>query len=178
MSLLYIVEDEPILAECMALGVAQLAGDDLEIEIFQDVVAATDAVNRRLPDVVMLDVLLSGPDCFTMLNELISYRDTAMIPVILVTSLDKLRAEELAHYGVVEVLRKSTMTPEDMYAAVQKALGIGRRSQPEKGATQARSSAPEAVEVRPAASEALPGAASLAGLSELNQKLSQESDGE
>ena len=37
---------------------------------------------------IFLDILLTGPDGFTFLNELISYSDTAKIPIVIVSSLD------------------------------------------------------------------------------------------
>ena len=48
-------------------------------------------------------------------------QDTARIPVVLISSLD-FSNRNLSHYGVVQVLQKSTMTPEDIQLAVINAL--------------------------------------------------------
>lgn len=121
MSLIYIIEDEPIMADCIAAAIAGVAPAPMEMEIFNNAITAMQAVNERLPDVILLDVMLTGPDGFAFLNEMISYHDTARIPVILITSLD-LSHRNLAHYGVVSTLNKATMTPEDIYAAIESAL--------------------------------------------------------
>ena len=66
-----------------------------------------------VPELVFLDILLDGPDGFTLLNEMMSYMDTAKVPVVVVTSLD-LAGRDLSVYGVVGVLSKDTMRPEDV----------------------------------------------------------------
>ncbi len=71
--------------------------------------------------IFMLDSLLDGPDGFTFLNELISYSDTAEIPIIIVSSLD-LSKRDLSGYGVKATLCKDTMTPKEVTAAVREAL--------------------------------------------------------
>ena len=118
MTLLYIIEDDPMMADCMALAVHSTVKEPTRIEIFHDAVTAMQAVNEELPDIILLDVLLSGPDGFTFLNEMISYHDTARVPIILVSSLD-LSHRDLSHYGVVQILDKATMTPEDIAAAIE-----------------------------------------------------------
>lgn len=90
-----------------------------EIRTFTDVISAMAAFDQGLPDLILLDIMLSGPDGFTFLNELMSYSDTATIPVILITSLE-LRARNLEHYGVREILSKETLTPASLAAAVRR----------------------------------------------------------
>lgn len=118
--LLYIIEDDPMMADCVALAVRGAINEPIRIEIFYDAVMAMAAVENELPDVILLDVMLSGPDGFTFLNEMISYQDTARVPVILMSSLD-LSGRDLSHYGVVQVLDKATMTPEDIASAIESA---------------------------------------------------------
>lgn len=91
------------------------------IRIFNDAISAMDAINGELPDLILLDVLLSGPNGFTLLNELASYSDTADIPIIIISSLD-LCQRDLEIYGVVNVLNKSTMTPHAIQEAIRYAL--------------------------------------------------------
>ena len=62
---------------------------------------------------IFLDIMLDGPDGFTFLNELVSYTDTAKIPIVIVSSLD-FDNVDLSIYGVVGVLNKDTMVPEDI----------------------------------------------------------------
>lgn len=124
----FIVEDEPVMAECVALavetvGVPGASGEVVRphVEVFNDAVTAMDALRENLPDLILLDVMLTGPDGFTFLNEMISYNDTAKIPVILITTLD-LSSRDLSHYGVRRILDKATMTPEDIRTAVRDCL--------------------------------------------------------
>ena len=74
-----------------------------------------------LPDLILLDVLLDGPDGFTLLHELSSYDDTAKIPIILATSL-RLNLADLSVYNVKNILYKDIMTPVDIAEAVSHAL--------------------------------------------------------
>ena len=82
-----------------------------------------DAIDSDRPDVIVLDVLLAGPNAFTLLHELQSHTDLANIPVILCTnSADQLAEEDVMAYGVQQVLNKATMVPGDLIAAVKKVL--------------------------------------------------------
>lgn len=118
---IFILEDDPIMAECLARAAKQaLPGGAVGIRTFGDAITATAELAEHLPDLIILDILLSGPDGFTFLNELISYQDTAAIPVIVVSSLD-LAGEQLADYGVVATLCKDFMTPQALQAAIRAA---------------------------------------------------------
>ena len=82
--------------------------------IFSNAIDAMNAiVENNTPDLIFLDILLDGPDGFTLLDELVSYSDTARIPVVIITSLD-LKHYNLSEYGVVGVLNKDTMLPKDI----------------------------------------------------------------
>lgn len=131
MSLVYIIEDDQIMADCIALsvnGATETLPDGTEsaapdVLVFNDAVSAMNAIDETLPDVILLDIMLSGPDGFTFLNELISYHDTARIPVALITSLN-LDHRNLEHYGVFRILNKGTMTPADIQAAVLDGIAL------------------------------------------------------
>lgn len=145
---IYLIEDDPIMAECIARAVtAPLAQSNPQItdrqsfssispliehptnndhrsfscQIFPDAISAMTEIEQKLPDLLLLDVLLSGPDGFTLLNELGSYADTAEIPIIIVTSLN-LSLRDLSYYNVTAVLNKATMTPALIQKVVRDAL--------------------------------------------------------
>ncbi|HET8884149.1 MAG TPA: response regulator [Candidatus Saccharimonadales bacterium] len=85
--------------------------------------AAMDMVDDTHPDAIVLDVLLAGPNAFTLLHELQSHADLANIPIILCTnSAPDLVQEDIAAYGIRQVLDKATMHPQDLVAAVKKVL--------------------------------------------------------
>ena len=58
-------------------------------------------------------ILLDVPDGFTFLNELLSYTDTAKIPIVIVSSID-FSGRDLTEYGVVGVLDKTKMLPKEI----------------------------------------------------------------
>lgn len=115
-----IVEDDVWLAE--QLG-RTLGGAGIRTEQAPHALAAIDMIDTDPPSVIVLDVLLTGANAFTLLHELRSHTDLAGIPVILCTnSADQLANEDLAAYGIRQVLDKAMMTPDDLVAAVKKVL--------------------------------------------------------
>ena len=103
--MIFVIDDDEIMAECIAEAVGPGA------KVFSNAIEAmNEIVAGTLPEMIFLDILLDGPDGFTLLNELISYDDTAKIPVVVVTSLDL--------YGVKEILFKDEMTPRDLKRCV------------------------------------------------------------
>jgi len=115
-----IVEDDEWLAEQYERTLSQ-AG--IRSEMVPHALAAIDAVDAKLPDALVLDLLLTGPNAFALLHELHSHADLASIPVILCTaSADQLADEDVKAYGVHQILDKTTMTPGDLVAAIKKVL--------------------------------------------------------
>ena len=93
--------------------------DEIEIRHFTNALEAINATADEVPDLILLDILLDGPDGFTFLNEMQSYEDLAKVPIILMTSLN-MAGKDLSRYGVVGVLNKSEMTPEQMTNLIMK----------------------------------------------------------
>lgn len=116
MATVFIIEDDENMADCLELTLAGCT-----IRKFTNAITAASALNEILPDLILLDILLDGPDGFSFLNELASYADTAIIPVIVITSLN-LNMHDLSPYGVVNILQKESMTPALVCAAAQEAL--------------------------------------------------------
>ena len=115
-----IVEDDDWLAQQHGRTLT-MAG--MQADCVPHALAAIEALDTNRPDVLILDVFLSGPNAFTFLHELRSHSDLASLPVILCTnSADQLRQEDLAVYGITRVLDKTTMHPNDLVAAVRKVL--------------------------------------------------------
>ena len=108
--MIFVIDDDTVMAKC----VARACGDSRDVRVFADAIAAMNEISSGVvPDLIFLDVLLDGPDGFTFLNELVSYTDTAKIPVVIVTSLE-LVGRDLSAYGVVGVLFKESMRPEEV----------------------------------------------------------------
>ena len=107
--MIFIIDDDKTMAECIARACVQF-----DVRIFNNAIEAMEAIsNNDIPDLIFLDILLKGPDGFTFLNELVSYADTVKIPIVVVSSLD-FKETDLSVYGVVGILNKDTMLPEDI----------------------------------------------------------------
>ena len=108
--MIFVIDDDVAMAKCIALA----CGDLCEVQTFTNGIDAMEVISSGVvPELIFLDVLLDGPDGFTFLNELVSYDDTMKIPVVIVTSLE-FSGRDLSDYGVVGVLSKETMRPEEM----------------------------------------------------------------
>lgn len=115
-----VVEDDEWMAG-QHIRTLQAAG--IQADFVQHALAAIDALDARRPDVLVLDVLLPGPNVFTLLHEMRSHGDLAGIPVILCTATaDQLAGEDIATYGVRTVLDKTKMHPDDLVKAVKRVL--------------------------------------------------------
>lgn len=111
--MIFVVDDDAIMAECITRAIGR---DD--VKVFANAIETMGAISGgEIPEMIFLDILLDGPDGFTFLNEMISYSDTAKIPIVIVSSLDF--NKDLSAYGVVGVLNKDTMKPEDIKKYVE-----------------------------------------------------------
>ena len=85
------------------------------MEFFHEGVAAIGAMDERVPDLVILDVLLTGPTGFAVLNEMRSYPELAEVPVVVISSVS-MKDEMAKQYGVGAVYDKGELTPADIIA--------------------------------------------------------------
>lgn len=115
--MIFVIDDDKVMGECVARACRE------DVRLFANAIEAMEALSDgMMPDLIFLDILLDGPDGFTFLNEMASYSDTAKIPVVVVTSLD-LGGQDLSVYGVVGMLSKETMRPEEVREYVEKYVG-------------------------------------------------------
>jgi CheY-like chemotaxis protein len=122
MARVLLVEDEPWLGE---LYMQLLSGAGHTVRWCQDGYDAIAAVDTKLPQVIVLDLLLPWANGLQLLHELASYVDLATIPVLICSNAVSMRLEEaevLQAYGVVGVLNKATLQPRQLITAVQEAL--------------------------------------------------------
>ncbi|MBQ6130151.1 response regulator [Candidatus Saccharibacteria bacterium] len=139
---IFIIDDDELFADCVKTAICSAyeipetpqgplsvkkpvpkssknSSKSLEVKTYKNALDAINNLGDPLPDLIFLDILLPGPDGFTFLNELVSYPDTAKIPVILLTSLD-LADFDLKLYGVKGILNKEKMKPEDIVYYVKR----------------------------------------------------------
>ena len=112
------IDDDDIMAECIGRAITD-AGKK-EFRIFSNAIEVMEAISDgEIPEMMFLDVLLDGPNAFTFLNETVSYDDIKKIPVVIVSSLE-FEGKDLSDYGVVGILKKESMKPEDIKEYVKK----------------------------------------------------------
>ena len=115
-----IVEDDEWFAEQLAT-IMKKQGMNCQTASFAD--EALAKIDTHLPDVILLDMLLTGSTGLVLLHELQSHDDLARIPVIICSATaDMLEQPMLAAYGVRRVIDKTTMHPDDVLVAVRSVL--------------------------------------------------------
>lgn len=78
-----LIEDEPNITEAIRFI---LSRDGWTVETHADGATAMDAVRRRLPDLIILDVMLPNRSGFDILSELRASEDFAALPVMMLTA--------------------------------------------------------------------------------------------
>lgn len=88
-----------------------------------DGISGIAAMDGSMPDAVVLDMFLPGPNALVLLHEMQSHSDLAALPVVVCTNnATEIPPGSLLSYGVKAVLDKGEMKPVDLLAAVKKAL--------------------------------------------------------
>jgi CheY-like chemotaxis protein len=107
-----------------------------EVSTAADGEEALRVANEKLPDVILLDMLLpklSGPE---VLRALKANPSTAGIPVIVLTSLSQKNEEKLLHDGAAAYVEKSSLdldkSPDQLPATVERVLCQLNRPLPHK----------------------------------------------
>ena len=113
-----LIEDDNWLAESLR---RQLSAGH-EIVTVPTGQSALDHVDKLHFDVIIADLMLEDGLAIDVLHDLQSYEDTAQVPVVVCSSLaSNVKLEDLAAYGVVALLDKATVTPEQLNEAIQRA---------------------------------------------------------
>lgn len=127
--MIYCVEDDGSIRNLM---IYTLNASGFTAEGFGDGEAFFAAVNTRLPELVVLDIMLPGEDGLSILRTLRSRPDTARLPVILATArgteFDKVQGLDL---GADDYLAK----PFGMMEMVARIKAVLRRTQPNEAQT-------------------------------------------
>lgn len=120
MTKVLLVEDDPWLAELETSVLTEAGYDIIHSPHAPSAIAKIDDDH---PDVIILDILLTGSTAFALLHELQSYGDTKTVPVILCTNIaENLNLKDLKKYGVRSIINKMTMYPDDLPAAIKGVL--------------------------------------------------------
>lgn len=122
MSKILLIEDEPWMGELYA----QLLGREHDVMWLRDGYDALESIDAQRPDLIVLDMMLPWVSGVQLLHELVSYEDTASIPVVLFSAAlpDNLDEETLRAYGVVAALDKTAVKPAQVLRAINGALRV------------------------------------------------------
>jgi DNA-binding response OmpR family regulator len=84
---------------------------------------ALDVLNDFTPDVIVADIILDDGLVFDLLSQLQSYDDAHSIPVIICSTISKkYNISDLKSYGVVKIIDKSQVTPDQLSSEIGKIL--------------------------------------------------------
>jgi len=126
--MIYIVEDDPDIRE---IELFALRSGGWQVEAFDTGRALMRAVEARLPELILLDVMLPDEDGLSILSRLRGRADTRRVPVILVTAkdteMDKVRGLEL---GADDYIAK----PFSVLEMIARVKALLRRAGPDEGA--------------------------------------------
>jgi len=120
MSKILLIEDEPWMGELYV----QLLSREHDVTWLRDGYDALEAIDSSRPDLIVLDMMLPWASGVQVLHELVSYEDTATIPVVLFSAAlpEGLDEETLRAYGVVAALDKTAVKPARVLETINGAL--------------------------------------------------------
>jgi DNA-binding response OmpR family regulator len=99
-----LIEDEPNITEAIRFI---LSRDGFAVDTHSDGLTALQAIRRRDPDMVILDVMLPNRSGFDILRELRAQPETETLPVLMLTARGQKKDRELAErYGASRYMTK------------------------------------------------------------------------
>ena len=106
-----VVDSDEVVGGCL---IRTFEKNKVSGHLSKNAIEAIDYVDEKgAPEIVFLDVMLTGPDGFTFLNEMASYADTMKVPIVIMSEKD-FSGFNLVEYNVVGFLDKNTMKPEEV----------------------------------------------------------------
>ena len=88
-----LIEDEPNIIEAIRFI---LSRDGWRVDTHSDGQTAIDAVKKRAPDLIILDVMLPNRSGYDILHDLRDNSDTRSVPVLMLTARGQNKDRELA----------------------------------------------------------------------------------
>jgi signal transduction histidine kinase/CheY-like chemotaxis protein len=116
-----IVDDDP---DALDLAVAMIEGDGYDIQTATNGREALDAITRRRPDAIILDLMLPEMDGFEVVHRMSLNPDWRSIPVILLTARDLSHEERRAlDIGTARIIQKGSFSRDELLAGQSMATG-------------------------------------------------------
>lgn len=116
-----LIEDEPNIIEAIRFI---LSREGFVVDAHSDGATALEAVERRNPDIIILDVMLPNRSGYDILRDLRAQAGTAELPVLMLTARGQKKDREMAEeYGASRFMTKP-FSNADMLDAVNELLGV------------------------------------------------------
>lgn len=112
-----IIDDDKWLADTFRVV---LHAHQWQVKVCHDPHHAVDVIDEFPPSVILLDMMLPHTNAFALLHELQSHEDTRAIPVVLCSGMTIV--DDVSKYGVVALLDKATLTPDELVATLDKSV--------------------------------------------------------
>ncbi|MEW6166021.1 MAG: response regulator [Pseudomonadota bacterium] len=126
-TLVYVVDDDPTM---LVVSQEMLAGEGCAVAGFASAQACLDGLDKRQPDLFLLDVRMSGMDGYALCRQLKGDPRTADIPVIFVSGLDSIEARLAGYDAGGEDFIVKPFEPEVLLRKIE----VSRRISTEKRA--------------------------------------------
>lgn len=119
--LILLVEDDSFLAGMYS---TKLKMEDFEVELADNGEDALKMVQKNVPDLVLLDIILPRMDGFEVLKSIKNSPKTKDVPVILLTNLgQKKDVDKGLSLGAEDYLIKAHFMPNEVIDKIKKTLG-------------------------------------------------------
>ncbi|MFC1625268.1 response regulator [Patescibacteria group bacterium] len=115
-----VVEDDEFLRKIIS---QKLVKEGFDVRPVIDVVGALDSMKEKIPQIILLDLILPGMDGFELLDKIKKNPKYSGIPVIVLSNLGQKEDKERAtSMGAVDYLVKADYTPADIVERIRKVL--------------------------------------------------------
>lgn len=116
-----VVEDDKFLRELL---VRKLYSEGFIVESAIDAGGAFEILNRFVPNIILLDLILPGIDGFEILSRIKKNKALATVPVIILSNLgQKEDIDRAMSLGAVDFMVKANFTLDEIVTKVRKILG-------------------------------------------------------
>lgn len=115
-----LIEDEPNIIEAIRFI---LSRDGWSVDVHSDGRTAVDAVRRRSPDLVILDVMLPNRSGFDILRDLRGDPDFRSLPVLMLTARGQSHDREMAERLGVSRFMTKPFSNADVLTSVRELAG-------------------------------------------------------
>jgi DNA-binding response OmpR family regulator len=115
-----LIEDEPNIIEAVSFI---LSRDGWDVQTHSNGHDAIDAVRRRAPDLIILDVMLPGKSGYDILSEIRDDPVSGRVPVLMLTARGQTRDREMAERAGADRYMTKPFSNADVLEAVRALAG-------------------------------------------------------